>query len=158
MDAQGHVMRVANSVAVSVLLLGALGCADTEPPLGPTVLSAWEGTLAPVISTEPDGNATLITGNIGALVRQSGTEVGVGLQEFENPDLLMDWGLHSGRCDVPGALLGAPEGYPQLSAAKLEANAVIEQQLVEGDAYYVSVTDAGTGEEVACGNLSQTEL
>lgn len=140
------------------LLVAVAGCADTDPPSGPTPLSAWEATLAPVLSTTPDTSTVLITGNVAALVRESGTEVGVGIEPFETADLTLDWGLHHGQCDLPGDLLGEPADYPQLSASGLEATAILDVQLVEGDAYYVALTDAESGGTLACGNLSQTEL
>lgn len=158
MDAQGIMKTGARGVTASALLLLALGCANTAPPAGPTVLLAWEGTLAPVFSTDPDGQVPLITGSIAALVRESGTEVGIGLQEFDDPDLRLDWGLYGGHCDSPGTLLGTPQDYITLSADRLEAATVIGEQLAEEGAYHVSVTDADTGTELACGNLSVTDL
>lgn len=157
MDAERTLIKTTVTATLAAALLVAAGCSNTAPT-GPTTLSAWEGTLAPVLSTSPDSTLVLITGNIAALVREAGTEVGIGLQAFEDPDLVMDWGLYTGLCDVPGDLLGARTDYPQVDQSQLDATAILEEKLVEGDTYYVSVTDASTGQELACGNLSQTEL
>lgn len=162
MDAQGdHVTARARGAVVAGLggvLLLASACADTTPPAGPTALSAWEGSLAPIISTDPDDVVTLITGDIAALVRQSGTEVGIGLRDFENPDLTLNWGLHEGACGGSGGLLGSPGDYTPLSSDRLEATTILAEQLVEGNTYHVAVTDAATDTELACGNLSEAEL
>lgn len=161
MDPEGIIATTRRPPRLAILLLTlslAPGCADTSAPEGPSVLSAWEGRLGPVVSVDPDWAFPLITGNIAALVRQSGTEVGIGLQPFEDADLNLDWGLHSGRCELPGDLLGVPADYAALSESQLEATSFLEEQLVEGEPYYVTVTDAESGTEVACGNLSRTEL
>lgn len=148
---------VIKGVGVSALLLLAIGCFNTEPPTGLTTLSAWEGSLTPTSGLD-DPEAPLITGNIAALVRQSGTEAGIGVREFDDPDLELDWRLYRGPCNDPGELVGVADDYAPLSASELEATAFLGQQLVQGAAYHVSVTDAASGDRLSCGNLSETDL
>lgn len=146
-------------IGPAALILVAMGCTDLTPPPGPSVLSAWEGALAPAVSG-PDGPEDPITGNISALVRESGTEAGIGIEPFDNPDLVLDWGLHAGSCGSPGELLSSRTSYPRLNREELSATAHITDQLVRGDSYYVSVIEAEveSPRQLACGNLSETDL
>ena len=162
MDTKGTLTTTMSRAALAAVTLTttltlAAACADTSAPAGPTTLSAWEAQLGPVVPTSPDSTVVLITGSAAAIVRQSGTEIGIGLDPFTSP-VTLRWGLYNGLCDVPGSLVGDESAYAQLDEASREAASILSQQLVVGEPYHVAVRRAATDEVVACGNLSQTEL
>lgn len=139
-----------------VLALALMGCGDTDPPLGPTALSAWETNLAPVVPENLEGEFPLVTGKAAAIVRESGTEAAIELRPFED-SLVLEWALFHGSCATPGGRLGTSALYPQLAPSNLAANTWITDPLRSGKSYHVAVSDMA-GERVSCGNLTELEL
>jgi hypothetical protein len=142
-------MKAGLRPALLLLLLAA--CVDVNTP--GTQVVTWQGTLVPVLS-HPD-----LAGQVAAAAQgASGTDVGIGISGA-GPGAVHAWGVGSGTCAAPGALLGASTDYPLLAAddsGKAAAQTHLITRLSADSAYHGELWQSATDTtRIACGNLEK---
>lgn len=142
-------MKAALRLALPLLL--AAGCVDLNTPS--TQVVTWQGTLVPDLS-RPD-----LAGQVAAAAQgASGTDVGIGISGAV-PGAVHVWGIWTGTCAAPGALIGADTDYPLLAvtdSGKATAETHLTTRFSVDSTYHAELLlSASDNSRIACGNLQQ---
>jgi hypothetical protein len=140
------------TLGLAWLPLLAAGCVELTP--NDTPVTTWEADLVPDV-THPD-----LVGQVAAAVQLGGTDVGIGI-EGATPGASHLWGVRSGSCGTPGALLGTSQDYPVLAVSdsgKATAETHVGSGLSADGAYHAELRESATDtSRIACGNLQRLE-
>ncbi len=138
------------ALGIAILWLLAAACVDLNSHN--TAVTTWEGQLAPDLA-HPD-----LAGQVAAAVQLGGTDVGIAITGAA-PQAVHVWGLWSGSCLAPGALVGTGDDYPLLAVSdsgKASAETHLRTELSKDSTYHAELRlSASDSSRIACGNLTQ---
>ena len=137
-------------MVVALLTAGIASCSPTTLPK----TTLWSANLQP---TTPAG----VKGTLGAVV-QGGVTRGSITLSLGDPGATYVWRISSGDCSSEGSLFGGRGVYTPLTAGDggtAEAEASIAAELSSSASYAARIAEeiaGGSGQVLACGELSQT--